>query len=202
MKLILIRVYKISAMQTIIKYLFFLSLFLFFINCDDGLEDVETEFLSAVIFTPDRSLFSDDDTIRVPTNYAIPLADVSRGGVDRSWTLSEGGAFLREFSIADTTDLSSFIDAAAGLVSSEPVIHAAFTTPGPHTIDFLATFPDSTSFRFSRNFPRDAPLESTVFDDSLQTWVATKRLLFEVFAPLAPAFRVLNGTEVSRFSFF
>lgn len=176
-------------MKLYIKYLFALIISALLVYCDDNLEDVSNDFSAGLIITPDASLDNPNDTLFVlPSNYFIPLADVSQNSLGREWTLSEGGNFLNnEFSILnDGEDFTQFIDSTKGLTSSDQIIHVLFTETGFHTIEYEGRFADSTGFAlFERNF---GPM---MFEEEQQLWIARDTLNYVVVPDfLSPTIRV------------
>jgi hypothetical protein len=117
---------------------------------------------------------------------SLSFFDLSQGTVSHEWSIEEGNNFLKEgFSKSD--DLNSFIDADAGLSSDNAKAHIFFRNEGINKVRLINKFNSPVTYRASSG------IKTSVKEGDY--YVIDTTFVFDVYAHLQPAFRVLKGTE-------
>ncbi|NRS90652.1 hypothetical protein HNQ02_003599 [Flavobacterium sp. 7E] len=83
---------------------------------------------------------------------AISIFDLSQGALSHEWKISEGSNFLKTgFKNGDGTgippDLTAFIDADKGLMTTDKTVYILYPTVGTYTITLKNTFKDKVIYK-------------------------------------------------------
>lgn len=120
---------------------------------------------------------------------SISFFDLSQGTISHEWAIEQGNNFLKEGFNANTDTLVNFIDESKGISSSDLKAHILFQNSGINKVRLFNKFSSPVTYRASSG------VKTSVKEGDL--WVIDTTFVFDVYAHLEPAFKVLkNGTEV------
>ena len=180
-------------MKTIRITLLALSLVLFWTCDEDQYQDYEApDTLSDAAWVIGIDQNSQEPfSINIDTH--ISFFDLSQGAVSHEWQIQTGNHFLKEDFDPGSEDLIPFIDTEVGTAKITPKAHVLFRNNGQNTVRLLNKFSEPVTYNSSAGPVFSVP------EGNL--WVIDTTFVFDVFAKIKPAFKVLqDGVEILNVS--
>jgi hypothetical protein len=175
-------------MKNIKVLMFFLSLLVVLVSCDEEeyADYTAPDELSDVTWLISLERFA-EDPFSINADTHLSFLDLSQGAVSHEWIIEEGNNFLNEgFKKSDSLVL--FINEEAGLTTTEGKAHVLFRNSGFNKVRYLNKFSEPVSYKSS------VGTFEAVQEGNL--WVIDTTFTFDVYAHLKPAFTVLKDGVV------
>ncbi|UXX78107.1 hypothetical protein N7E81_12135 [Reichenbachiella carrageenanivorans] len=151
---------------------------LFIMSCEEE-EDFSPQYSDISWFTGQQGVA----TFNLSVNNYLTFMDLSQNALSHKWVITDSSYFLTpEFTEKDSV-YDKFIIPNAGLESESSDVHVLFSKPGQQTVQLYNTFEDSVAW-----FSLDT---DTLYAEQIDgLWVIDTTFVVDVFADLAPAFKV------------
>ncbi|MGJ8743958.1 hypothetical protein [Polaribacter sp.] len=118
---------------------------------------------------------------------SLSFFDLSQGTTSHEWSIEQGNNFLKEGFSPKGDSLFKFINESAGLSIDKAKAHVLFANSGINKVRLLNKFNAPVTYRSSTG------IKTSVKEGEF--YVIDTTFIFDVYAHLQPAFRVLKGTD-------
>ncbi|WPR71371.1 hypothetical protein SLW70_15765 [Flavobacterium sp. NG2] len=164
-------------MKNIVIIAMFLGLF--FTSCEKESLTPDPEFSDVTWYS--STPLSVTAPITIPAGKALSIFDLSQGTLSHEWKIKEGSHFLKSgFKNVNTVpypDLTPYIDATKGLVTTDATVFIYFPTAGDYTVTLRNTYKDKVTYKGT------TPVDAVLVDG---VWVFEQVFQVKVLATIVP----------------